>query len=130
MSMNGQHITIVDDDEAVRHSLQALLEAAGLAVDAFPSGEDFLAAAPATTCVILDLHLPGLDGIETMHRLRRRGTATPVILISGRLDPGERHRAALAGAAAVVEKPLHEHLLLDCISRALAPGINRGSATA
>jgi FixJ family two-component response regulator len=128
--MKGHHITIVDDDEAVRHSLQALLEAAGLAVDVFPSGEDFLAAAPTTTCVILDLHLPGLDGIETMRRLHRGGAATPVILISARLDPGARTRATLAGAAAVVEKPLHERRLLDCINRALEPGPGRIGATA
>lgn len=128
--MKSHHVTIVDDDEAVRHSLQALLEAAGLAVAAFPSGEDFLAAAPATTCVILDLHLPGLDGIETMERLHHSGSATPVILISARLDPGARHRATLAGAAAVVEKPLHERLLLDCISRALEAGLAPSSAIA
>ena len=60
--MNGPHITIVDDDEAVRHSLQALLEAAGFSVAIFESGEDFLAAGAETACVILDLHLPGLDG--------------------------------------------------------------------
>jgi len=128
--MKSHHVTIVDDDDAVRHSLQALLEAAGLAVDAFPSGEDFLAAAPATACVILDLHLPGLDGIETMRRLHRSGSATPVILISARLDSGARHRATLAGAVAMVEKPLRECLLLDCIRQALDPGLAASIAIA
>lgn len=119
--MNGPHITIVDDDEAVRHSLQALLEAAGFSVAIFESGEDFLAAGAETACVILDLHLPGLDGVETMRRLHGGGAATPVILVSARLDPGARIRAARDGAVAVLQKPLQEGLLLECISRALAP---------
>lgn len=119
--MKGQHITIVDDDEAVRHSLQALLEATGLCVDVFESGEGFLAAGLDTACVILDLHLPGLDGIETMRRLHGSGTITPVILVSARLDPGARARAVRAGAVAVLQKPLQERMLLECIGRALDP---------
>lgn len=128
--MEGHSITIVDDDEAVGHSLQALLEATGLTVDIFPSGEAFLAARSTSDCVILDLHLPGLDGIETMKRLRRTGASTPVILVSGRLDPGSRVRAVHAGAAAVLEKPLQERLLLECIRRALDPDLSGHSARA
>jgi FixJ family two-component response regulator len=128
MSMNSRSITIVDDDEAVRHSLQALLEAAGLSVDVYPTGEDFLAAADAARgaaggpgCLILDLHLPGLDGIEILERLRDAGATTPVILISARFDPSTRARAAQAGALALLEKPLRERALLDGIERALNP---------
>lgn len=120
MGMNRHSITIVDDDEAVRHSLQALLEAAGLPVEVYPTGEDFLAAAPAAAgCVILDQHLPGLDGIEVLERLRKSGATTPVILISARFDPPTRARAARAGALALLEKPLRERALLDSIERAL-----------
>jgi FixJ family two-component response regulator len=121
--MKGHCVAIVDEDEAVRHSLQALLEAAGLSVDVFPNGEDFLAARIDCDCAILDLHLPGLDGIATMRRLRDGGAAIPVILISARLDPGSRARAAHAGIAAVLEKPLQEETLLQCIGRALGSGL-------
>jgi len=132
--MNSPNVTIVDDDEAVRHSLQALLEAAGLPVDAYPTGEDFLAAAAATTgdrgCVILDQHLPGLDGIEILERLRESGSRTPVILISARFDPPTRARAAQAGALVLLEKPLRERTLLDSIERALGEAIPSGRAFA
>lgn len=127
MSMNSRSITIVDDDEAVRHSLQALLESAGLSVEVYPTGEDFLAgadgmareAAGGTSCLILDLHLPGLDGIEILERLRDAGATIPVILISARFDPATRARAARAGALVLLEKPLREGALLDSIERAL-----------
>lgn len=128
--MKGYRVTIVDDDEAVRHSLQALLEATGLSVSVFPTGEDFLAARPESDCVILDLNLPGLDGIETMRRLRSSDAGMPVILVSGRLDTGSRMRAIRAGALAVLEKPLLERKLLECIQRALDPTALRCDATA
>jgi two-component system response regulator FixJ len=126
MSMNSRSITIVDDDEAVRHSLQALLESAGLSVEVYPTGEDFLAgsgdaagkAAEGTGCLILDLHLPGLDGIEILERLRSAGATIPVILISARFDPATRARAERAGALVLLEKPLREAALLGGIERA------------
>jgi FixJ family two-component response regulator len=135
MSMNSRSITIVDDDEAVRHSLQALLEAAGLSVDVYPTGEDFLAAADAaggaaggTGCLILDLHLPGLDGVQILERLRDAGDTTPVILISARFDPATRVRADRAGALVLLEKPLREAALLDGIERALGEAIPASEA--
>jgi FixJ family two-component response regulator len=128
--MNGQHITIVDDDEAVRLSLQALLEAAGFEVDIFETGEAFLAADGRPACVIVDFHLPGLDGIETMRRLHDHGQPAPVILVSAQLEPGTRSRAAGAGAVAVLQKPLQEGMLLECIGRALAPAQGCGARTA
>jgi FixJ family two-component response regulator len=134
MSMNSPSITIVDDDEAVRHSLQALLEAAGLSVETYPTGEDFLAAVPDAAggvgCLILDLHLPGLDGIEILERLRDAGAATPVILISARFDPATRARADRAGALVLLEKPLREAALLDGIERALGGAIPASRAIA
>lgn len=123
MSMTGDSITIIDDDEAVSHSLQALLEAAGHAVEVYATGEDFLKAAGPSGCLILDLHLPGLDGIEVMERLREAGTTTPVILVSARFDPATRARAARAGALALLEKPLREPALLDSIERALGAAV-------
>ncbi len=113
-------IVIVDDDEAVRHSLQALLEAAGHCIQVFPSGEAFFDTPSVGACMVVDLHLPGLDGIQVIERLRAQGASTPVILISGRFDAGSRARAADAGAAALLEKPLREHRLLESIDRALA----------
>lgn len=138
MSMNSRSITIVDDDEAVRHSLQALLEAAGLSVEIYPTGEDFLAgsgdaagrAAEGTGCLILDLHLPGLDGIEILERLRSAGATIPVILISARFDPATRARAERAGALVLLEKPLREAALLGGIERALGGAIPASRAIA
>jgi FixJ family two-component response regulator len=137
MRMNSRSITIVDDDEAVRHSLQALLEAAGLSVDVYPTGEDFLASADAaggtagrTSCLILDLHLPGLDGVQILERLRDAGDTTPVILISARFDPATRVRADRAGALVLLEKPLREAALLDGIERALGEAIPASRAIA
>ena len=118
--MTGASITIIDDDEAVRHSLQALLEATGHAVAAHATGEEFLAAATPGGCLIIDLNLPGIDGIEVVDRLRRTGARTPVILISARFDAMARARAARAGTQALLEKPLRERALLDCIEQCLA----------
>ena len=87
-------------------------------------------AAEGTCCLILDLHLPGLDGIEILERLRGAGATTPVILISARFDPATRIRADRAGALVLLEKPLREAALLDGIERALGEAIPASRAIA
>jgi FixJ family two-component response regulator len=94
--------SIVDDDESVREAvLQALLQSAGHHAVAFESAEQFLAsgAAHATDCVILDLRMPGIDGLELQQRLAASGHRIPTIILTAHADDRTRARALAAGAA-------------------------------
>ena len=110
-------IFIVDDDLAVRDSLQQLLESIGFTVETYGSGESFLeqASLPDRACVLLDLKLPGLNGLEVLEILAAQHSDTCVILISGHSDGAVKARATRAGAAAMLEKPLRDELLLSTI---------------
>ena len=121
-------IFIVDDDSAVRDSLQQLLESIGFTVETYGSGESFLeqASLPDRACVLLDLKLPGLGGLEVLESLARRPYDTSVILITGYGDETTRARALRAGAMAMLQKPLRDELLLRTIRRVLKPRENRG----
>jgi len=110
-------IFIVDDDPAVRDSLQQLLESIGFTVETYGSGESFLeqASLPDRACVLLDLKLPGLNGLEVLETLAARHSDACVILITGHGDAATKARATRAGAAAMLEKPLRDELLLGTI---------------
>ncbi len=110
-------IFIVDDDSAVRDSLQQLLESIGFTVETYGSGESFLeqASLPDRACVLLDLKLPGLNGLEVLEILAARHSDACVILITGHGDAATKARATRAGAAAMLEKPLRDELLLGTI---------------
>ena len=114
-------VFIVDDDEAVRDSLRSVLESQLYEVTDFASGAALLQKSgdrpPA--CIILDVNLPEIDGIEVLNRLRCRGDSTPVIVISGRPDTRMRERAAEAGAAAFLEKPFAGRDLLLIVEEAV-----------
>jgi two-component system, LuxR family, response regulator FixJ len=109
-------IAVVDDDELIRESLGALLEAYGYAVQGFATGPEFLAAQlPDGSCVLLDVKMPHCSGLEVLDRLRRRGPGVPpVILITGGLPP------QLEGASACLRKPIRPQELLAEIDRAFA----------
>ena len=116
-------IFILDDDSGVRDSLRLLLECEGLETREFASCRAFLDADGAEgDCLILDVHLPGLSGIELLETMRRRGDMLPVIVISGRIDAMTRNRARAAGALAVVEKPYQVEEVLDLVRRAMGQG--------
>lgn len=118
-------IFIVDDDDTVRNSLSLLLETAGFKKTAsYGSSDAFLAeAAPqAGDCLLLDIHMPGMDGLELQEELARRGIGVPVIMITGHGDVPIAVRAMKAGAADFIEKPFSEDILLASIRRALALG--------
>ena len=116
-------IFILDDDAGVRDSLRLLLECEGLETREFASCREFLDADGAEgDCLILDVHLPGMSGIELLETMRRRGDMLPVIVISGRIDAMTRYRARAAGALAVVEKPYQVEEVLDLVRRAMGQG--------
>jgi len=114
-------VFIVDDDEAVRDSLQTLLEAAGHRVRSFASGSEFLAAMPSSEdgCLIIDVRMPGIGGLDVQERLRVDGIALPVIVITGHGDVPLAVRAMKAGAVDFVEKPFAEEAILAAVERAL-----------
>jgi two-component system response regulator FixJ len=112
-------IFIVDDDPAVRDSLQQLLESIGFTVETYGSGESFLEhASPLEgACVLLDLKLPGLNGLEVLESLAQRPYDTSVVLITGHGDSKTRARALRAGAVAMLQKPVRDELLLRTLRR-------------
>ena len=117
-------IFIVDDDAGVRDSLRRLLECEGFDAREFASCREFLGDGRAGKgdCLILDVHMPGMSGIELLETMRRGGDMLPAIVISGRIDAMTTNRARAAGALAIVEKPFQPEDLLCLLRRALDHG--------
>jgi two-component system response regulator FixJ len=115
-------IFIVDDDDAVRDSLRLLLESYGMSVADFGSTADFVEAyrQHPRACLILDLHLPVISGLDFLGSQAKGDLEIPVILITGRGDQATRERALELGAAAYLEKPVDDRELLSVIDRVLA----------
>lgn len=117
---SGPTIFVVDDDDAVRDSLRLLLSTLFDDVRVFDSGRHFLDSdhqgAPA--CVILDIHLPEMDGFEVIQRMRQADIDLPVILITGRSDTVIRSRAEALGATALLDKPIDYDNLMNALERA------------
>ncbi|MBP2300876.1 response regulator transcription factor [Azospirillum picis] len=116
-------VHIVDDDEPVRDSLKALLEAFAFDVRDFSSCRDFLDRFDGNPrgCLVLDLHMPVMSGLELLERHRDDLHGMPVIMVSGRGDPATFARAREAGVVAVLEKPFDEDQLLGMLNRLLPP---------
>jgi two-component system response regulator FixJ len=115
-------VHIVDDDADVRESLQLLLNGAGYRCESYASGDAFLSAAPkiSVTCAIVDVRMPGMDGLALMSEMRERKLQIPVILATGFGDVPLAVRAMKAGAVDFIEKPCRISDLQDAIVRALA----------
>jgi two-component system response regulator FixJ len=115
-------VHVVDDDEAVRDSLGLLLEAAGLSVRTYDSATAFLKALPnlAAGCVLTDVRMPELDGLELQRRLTELGIRLPVIVMTGHGDVPIAVEALKAGAADFLEKPFDDAQLLAAVSSAIA----------
>ena len=113
-----ERICIVDDDEAVRDSLAVFLEACGFAVVGFASALAFLTAADAANflCLLVDMHMPGMTGIELIEMLRSRGDGTPAILITAAADPLLRAQGEKLSGFAFLDKPVDGDKLLDTIA--------------
>lgn len=121
-SANQVSIYIVDDDRAVRDSLALLLGLRGYAVRAFADGESFLKEvdARARGCVLLDLRMPGIDGLQVQKELAVRGCAMPVIILTAHGDVNAARTALLAGAFDFLEKPVDDAVLRATLDAALA----------
>ena len=125
--INGMHtaplIAVVDDDDALRNSLDDLLQAVGFRVQGFASAEAFLRTlhAPEAACLILDVRLPGMNGLELQRQLGAAHWPIPIIFITAYADDDVRARALAAGAVAVLSKPCAEEDLLRAIQTALPP---------
>jgi FixJ family two-component response regulator len=114
-------ICIVDDDDDVRSSLENYLRSAGMQVRTFASAESFLASPhrPKTDCLITDLHMPGLTGLDLQRELNRIGRTFPVIVMTAYPTNAAREESASFGAAAFLTKPVDPDMLLDRVEQML-----------
>jgi FixJ family two-component response regulator len=122
-------IAIVDDDESVCRAMERLVRSLGMAAETYASSEDFVSQIESlpsfpVDCVILDVQMPGLNGIEVQARLRRIHKDMPVIFITAHDDRGARERALAGGALAFLRKPCNDALLIRTLDAALG---RRGS---
>src|SRR5258705_6795640 len=116
-------VAVVDDDESVRRAINALLRSVGFRVAAFASAEEFLGSKGLgrTECLILDLQMPGMDGLQLQRRLNLDGHRVPIVILTPHGDAGARARAMDGGAAALLLKPLDADSLLATVRRGDAP---------
>jgi FixJ family two-component response regulator len=121
-------ISIVDDDASVRSATVDLLDSLGFACEAYRSAEEYLGSATAadTRCLILDIHMPGLNGLELQRRLAQSGSTVPIIFITAFPEERSRAEAFRAGALCYLPKPYSDEELLDCVRQALARHAMRG----
>jgi CheY-like chemotaxis protein len=114
-------IAIVDDDEAVRRATGRLLRSLGYRVATFATGKAFLKSGELheTSCLIIDVHMPGMSGFELQARLKAEGHHMPIIVITAFPDDGVRDYAVQHGASAFLTKPFSKESLAECLDRAL-----------
>jgi FixJ family two-component response regulator len=114
-------VAIVDDDDSMRGALQGLMKAAGLPAQAFPSAEDFLNSGRQhqTACLIADIRMPGISGLELQARLNTEQCRIPTIFITAHGDERMRMQALRAGAVEFLAKPFDDEALLESVRAAL-----------
>ena len=120
MQATARKIYIVDDDDDVRDSLRALLESFGFDVSDYSSAQEFLAhrGGNSNACLLLDLHMPAMSGIDLLEYMQADGSQLPTIIITGRSDAVLKDRALRSGALELIDKPAAEDALLGAIGRA------------
>src|SRR5208283_4950070 len=114
-------VFIIDDDSGVRESIKDLVESVGLHAESFASAQEFLSTERrgGPSCLVLDVRLPGISGLDLQHELKRAGIKIPIIFISAHADIPMSVRAMKSGAFEFLTKPFRDQDLLDVIQRAL-----------
>src|SRR5882672_12871904 len=114
-------VSIVDDDISVRRSTRRLLRSSGFRAEAFASAEEFLESKSTakTACLILDLRMPGMNGLELQRRLSQNGNGVPIIFLSAHASEEDARSALRAGAVQFLRKPISKEALLSAICEAL-----------
>jgi len=117
-------VSIVDDDSLFRESMRKLVKLLGYTVEEFPSAADFLASRflPETACLVADVHMPGMTGVELHGRLIKLGYTIPTILVTAYPDELVRDRALQDGVVCYLGKPLDDEDLERCLRSVLKPG--------
>ena len=121
-------VAVVDDDASFARALDRLLRASGFEVQTYPSGEDFLAstAFPQPDCLVLDIQLDGMSGLDLLRQLRALGNLAPIIFVTAHDAPEVRDEAEQAGCIVYLRKPVASHALLEAIAKAMRPGVDGG----
>ncbi|MFH6783284.1 MULTISPECIES: response regulator FixJ [Methylobacterium] len=122
--MGLELVHVVDDDPAMRDSLAFLLETAGFAVRLYDSGTELLErlATVVSGCILTDIRMPGIDGLDLIRRLRETGNTLPVVVMTGHGDVALAVEAMKRGACDFIEKPFDDEVLLRALRYALSPG--------
>ncbi len=123
MSIRPLCIALVDDDVIFRDALAGLLEVAGMSVEQYDTGEDFLVAAASdcgAACVVMDIELGGVTGLDVAQQLRAGGFQPPVILMTGSMESSVEKQAKELGCAAFLRKPFRRDALIEAITAATA----------
>jgi two-component system, LuxR family, response regulator FixJ len=125
MPLERKKIYILDDDQSVLRSLKLLMVSYGFAVDIFSSAGEFFSVVPnsAPGCLILDIHMVGLNGWDTQQRLAKEGYKLPVIVITADKDDSFKDKALKAGAVGFLQKPFEDHYLLHMVNQVFSKTI-------
>jgi FixJ family two-component response regulator len=119
-------IAVIDDDDSLRVALVDSFSSRGFEADGYPSGESFISAAANTAfdCVVTDIHMSGMSGLELIQWLKAQGSLVPVVLVTAHTEADLEMRAAVVGAAGLLRKPFEIDDLVECIENALAKRIS------
>lgn len=132
MQQHTPTVFVVDDDEEVRNGLQLLLESVGLSVICYASATQYLDSFDASLpgCLVVDIRMPGMSGLDMQEKLAQEPIHPPVIVVTGHGDVPMAVRAVKAGAVDFIEKPFRDQILLDSVHRAIEMDANqRGEAS-
>ena len=129
MSQNKIKVAVLDDDESYACALERLFRAAGFEVRTYSSAEAFLAAPPLPRpdCLVLDVHLGGMSGLELQRQLRRAGDVAPIIFVTADDSTGPREEAEQAACSGYFVKPVQRELIIQAIKKAVGPDTSRSS---
>jgi FixJ family two-component response regulator len=116
-------IAVIDDDQSFRVALVESLSSLGYEADGYASAEDYigLIGGKSFDCVVTDIHMPGMSGLELLKCLAAQGSTIPIVLITARSDTNLEAKAAAAGAACLLRKPFEINDLIECIEGAVKP---------